>query len=173
MLRADWTGHNSRGTFRRTVEPCLVLPPVSASVIILKSIKYFPRWRSPDQAAALRILSNTSDMSNINEKDAKPAVEHIDADLQDTQHVAAHATYHEDHEDTIWQSLRRNPWAFFWCLYACWTIVLVAFETQAAGAVVGIPQFRKDFGFEFPKGSGKYVLHAGWQSAFSGAPSAS
>lgn len=44
----------------------------------------------------------------------------------------------------------------------------MAFETQAAGAVVGIPQFRKDFGFEFPAGSGKYVLPAGWQSAFSG-----
>ncbi|KAH4053409.1 hypothetical protein HBH49_083170 [Parastagonospora nodorum] len=71
------------------------------------------------------------------------------------------------------QTVRQNPWACFWCIYACWTIILVAFETQASCAVVGIPQFRKDFGFEFPEGSGEYVLPAGWQSAFSGAPSAS
>jgi SP family general alpha glucoside:H+ symporter-like MFS transporter len=98
--------------------------------------------------------------------DEKNSATHIDAaDLHDSQQVAAHATDFEDHDATVWQTIRRNPWACFWCLYAC--------ETQAAGAVVGIPQFRKDFGFEFPKGSGKYVLPAAWQSAFSGAPSAS
>ncbi|CAO2653367.1 Nn.00g027780.m01.CDS01 [Neocucurbitaria sp. VM-36] len=106
-------------------------------------------------------------------KTTKPGVELIDVDLGDTQHVAAHTTDFEDHEGTKWQILRCNPWAFVWCLYTCWTIVFVSFETQASGAVVGIPQFRKDFGYEYPEGSGKYVLPAAWQSAFSGAPSAS
>lgn len=113
-------------------------------------------------------------MSALNEKPStKPSVEHIDSDVNNAQQVAAHATDFEDHDATVWQTIRRDPWACFWCLYACWTIILVAFETQASGAVVGIPQFRKDFGHEFPKGSGKYVLPAAWQSAFSGAPSAS
>lgn len=104
----------------------------------------------------------------------KNTTEHIDADLNSDSHRRdAHATDFEDHDATVWQTIRQNPWACAWCIYACWTIVLVAFETQASGAVVGIPQFRKDFGFEFPAGSGKYVLPAEWQSAFSGAPSAS
>lgn len=105
--------------------------------------------------------------------DEKNSAHHIDADLNDSQQVAAHATDFDDHDATVWQTIVRNPWAVFWSLYACWTIILVAFETQASGSVVGIPQFRKDFGFEYPEGSGKYVLPAAWQSAFSGAPSAS
>ena len=108
-------------------------------------------------------------MSSLNEKNN---VEKVDDVFDDTQQIAAHATDFEDHEATIWQTLRRNPWATFWSLYACWTIILVAFETQAGGAVVGIPQFRKDFGYEYPIGSGSYVIPASWQSAFSGAPSA-
>lgn len=106
-------------------------------------------------------------------EDQKTGASHIETNLNDSQEVAAHATDFEDHNATIWQTIWQNPWACFWCIYACWTIILVAFETQASGAVVGIPQFRADFGFEFPKGSGEYVLPAGWQSAFSGAPSAS
>lgn len=40
---------------------------------------------------------------------------------------------------------------------------------QASGIILGIPEFRKDFGYLF---DGNYVLPANWQSAFSGAPSA-
>jgi SP family general alpha glucoside:H+ symporter-like MFS transporter len=94
-------------------------------------------------------------------EDTENSTSRTDNDLNDSQQVAAHATDFEDHDATIWQTIRENPWACFWCLYACWTIILVAFETQASGAVVSIPQFRKDFGFEFPQGSGKYVLPAG------------
>lgn len=102
----------------------------------------------------------------------KSATEHLDVNDVDSQQVAARVTDYEDHDLTIAQTVYRNPWACFWSLYALWAIVLVAFETQAAGAVVGIPQFRKDFGFEYPTGSGKYVIPAGWQIAFSGAPQA-
>ncbi|KAK2056392.1 alpha glucoside transporter [Colletotrichum caudatum] len=73
----------------------------------------------------------------------------------------------EDHELGIWKSLVRYPWASAWCVYACWTIILIGFYVQAAGAVVGIPSFRKDFGYKF---EGDYVLPAVWQSSFSGAP---
>lgn len=75
--------------------------------------------------------------------DKKGTTEHHDIVVSDAQHVAAHATDFGDHDATIWQTVRRNPWASAWCMYACWTVVLVAFETQASGAVVGIPQFRE------------------------------
>lgn len=81
----------------------------------------------------------------------------------------AHVFDQEDHETGIYKSLVRYPWACAWCIYAC-TIILLSFDVQAAGSVVGIPEFRKDFGFEY---DGQYVLYAGWQSAFGGAPIAS
>jgi MFS transporter, SP family, general alpha glucoside:H+ symporter len=82
----------------------------------------------------------------------------------------AHIANAEDHETSKIQAIRRNPWAFAWCLYAVWTVLLISFEGQAAGNVLGIPEFRKDFGFFF---DGNWVLSAKWQSAFNGAPVAS
>ncbi|KIX94437.1 uncharacterized protein Z520_09823 [Fonsecaea multimorphosa CBS 102226] len=74
---------------------------------------------------------------------------------------------HEDRSHSRLQAIRKNPWAFAWCLYAVWTILVVAVEDQASYNVLSIPQFRKDFGSSF---AGNYVLAASWQSAFSGAP---
>lgn len=65
------------------------------------------------------------------------------------------------------QSIRANPWAFAWCLFAVWITLLATFDDQASYAILGIPQFRKDFGYYF---DGNYVLAASWQSAFNGAP---
>ncbi|OQU98379.1 hypothetical protein CLAIMM_04175 [Cladophialophora immunda] len=73
----------------------------------------------------------------------------------------------EDHSRSRLQAIRKNPWAFGWCLYAVWTILLVSVEDQASYNVLSIPEFRKDFGSSF---GGNYVLAASWQSAFSGAP---
>ncbi|KEF59179.1 uncharacterized protein A1O9_04023 [Exophiala aquamarina CBS 119918] len=82
----------------------------------------------------------------------------------------AHLANAEDHDASKWQAIRRNPWAFGWCLYAVWTVLLVSFENQAAGNILGIPEFRKDFGSFY---DGNWVLSAKWQSAFNGAPIAS
>ncbi|KAF4948834.1 hypothetical protein FSARC_13640 [Fusarium sarcochroum] len=79
----------------------------------------------------------------------------------------AHLSDQEEHDTGIWASFRRYPWASAWCMYACWTIILVSFDVQAAGSVVGIPEFRNDFGFKY---GNDYVIPAKWQSAFSGAP---
>lgn len=81
-----------------------------------------------------------------------------------------HLANQEDHELGIWQSAKRYPWACAWCVYACSTIVLAAFELQASGSVLGIPAFRKHFGSRFDN---DYVLPAEWQSAFNAAPVAS
>lgn len=89
----------------------------------------------------------TDTNANMAEKtQLESGIEHIDEN-KDAHDIAGHAVDQEEHDDTIWQAVRRSPWACFWCLYACWTIILVSFDTQAAGAVVGIPEFRKDFGY--------------------------
>ncbi|KAI1342850.1 MFS hexose transporter [Xylariaceae sp. FL0016] len=72
-----------------------------------------------------------------------------------------------------WAALHRiktNSWPLVWCVYAIGVLVLSSFDNQAGSAVLGIPQFRKDFGHPY---EGDYVLPAEWQSAYSGAPVAS
>ncbi|OGE50703.1 hypothetical protein PENARI_c016G11810 [Penicillium arizonense] len=98
------------------------------------------------------------------EKPSTDLVEHAD-----DQHLG-HLANQEDHELGKWQSLKKYPWTFAWCVYAVWCILLVSFENQASGNVTGIPEFRKDFGHFY---DGAWVLEAKWQSAFSGGPVAS
>ncbi|KAH7148195.1 general substrate transporter [Dactylonectria macrodidyma] len=76
----------------------------------------------------------------------------------------------EEHELGKLETLRRYPRACAWILFAVWYVLLVSFENQASGNILGIPRFREDFGYF---NDGNYVLHANWQSAFSGAPMAS
>lgn len=86
-----------------------------------------------------------------------------------------HLANQEDHEIGKLASFRKYPWACAWSIYMVWLVLLVSFENQAAGNVIGIPQFRKDFGHEFKAADGtvSYVIDAQWQSAFQGAPVAS
>jgi SP family general alpha glucoside:H+ symporter-like MFS transporter len=81
-----------------------------------------------------------------------------------------HLTNQEDHQEGIIEGIKKRPLAFLWCVYAIWVILLTSFDNQAAGTVLGIPAFRKDFGTPY---QGDYVLPAKWQSAYSGAPVAS
>lgn len=84
-----------------------------------------------------------------------------------TADVLAQSADQEEHRLGAWASAKSYPWACAWCVYACWCVVLLGFDAQAAGAIVGIPQFRKDFGYEF---GGEFVLEAHWQSLFNAAP---
>lgn len=77
----------------------------------------------------------------------------------------AYLANQEDHETSRLQAIRSNPWAFAWCIFAVWTTLLVSYENQASSTILGIPQFRKDFGSYF---DGNYVLPAAWQAAFGG-----
>lgn len=88
---------------------------------------------------------------------------HLDQDL-------AAIANREEHDTSKWQAIKKQPWAFVWCLYAVWTVLLVSFENQASGSILSIPEFRKDFGSFY---NGDYVLDSKWQSAFNGAPVAS
>ncbi|KAJ9647925.1 hypothetical protein H2199_001701 [Coniosporium tulheliwenetii] len=95
---------------------------------------------------------------------------HLTENAGDVNAQLGHLANQEDHEVGKLESFRRYPWACFWCLYSVWCVLLVSFENQAAGNVLGIPQFRKDFGSFY---DGDYVLDANWQAAFNGAPVAS
>lgn len=88
---------------------------------------------------------------------------HLDQEL-------ASIAIQEEQATSKWQAIKKQPWAFIWCLYAVWTVVLVSFENTASGASLSIPGFRKDFvNFD----NGDYVLDAKWQAAFNGRPIAS
>ena len=65
------------------------------------------------------------------------------------------------------QTMRQQSRETLWCLYAIFILVLGGFDNQAGGAVLSIPEFRKDFGSPY---EGNYVLPAVWQSAYSGGP---
>ncbi|KAF6803338.1 MFS hexose transporter [Colletotrichum sojae] len=73
----------------------------------------------------------------------------------------------EDPNIGKWAAIRQNPRAFAWAVFAAWQILLVSYENQAAGLVVGIPRFRQDFG---SYRNGGWVLPPAWQGAHSGGP---
>lgn len=100
------------------------------------------------------------------EKKIHDEIEHIEVRDEELAHLANQ----EDHDVGKLASFRRFPWACAWCFYAVWLVLIVSFENQASGNVLGIPEFRKDFGTKYED---NYVLSAKWQAAFSGAPVAS
>ena len=103
------------------------------------------------------------------EKENVSSAEQSEVVLTPENHLA-HLADQEEHEVNLFKAFALYPWVSVWCTYAAWTIILLSFDVQAAGAVVGIPQFRKDFGYKF---GDDYVLPAAWQSGFNGAPIAS
>ena len=82
--------------------------------------------------------------------------------------LAVEAQSHE-HAITKWQAAKQQPLAIAWIAWALFVLCLQGFDATAGATIVGIEQFRKDFGHPFEDG---YVLHAQWQSAFTGGPSA-
>ncbi|KAK9422928.1 hypothetical protein SUNI508_04595 [Seiridium unicorne] len=97
-------------------------------------------------------------------------LDHVEDPAVEAQGELATIANLEEHEVGKLASLRQYPLACFWCIYAVWCVLLVSFENQAAGSVISIPEFRKDFGYLY---DGEWTLPAQWQSAFSGAPVAS
>ncbi|KAK5045093.1 hypothetical protein LTR84_010241 [Exophiala bonariae] len=69
----------------------------------------------------------------------------------------------------VFDAVRKNPVAFSWSIYAIFVMVTSAYTNSISGSVLGIPQFRKDFGYQF---GGHYVLPAAWQAAYYGATNA-
>lgn len=75
-----------------------------------------------------------------------------------------------EHELTVREAVTKHKAAVFWAALFCLPNLIIGYEPTIVGTLVGIPQFRKDFGYEFPAGSGDFVLAASWTSAFTYAP---
>jgi hypothetical protein len=95
--------------------------------------------------------------------------EHVEQD-RELQTTLAQVANQDEHDLGKIESIRKFPLAFIWSCYAVWCVLLVSFENQAAGNIIGVPKFRQDFGHPY---NGDYVIPANWQSAFQGAPVAS
>jgi SP family general alpha glucoside:H+ symporter-like MFS transporter len=112
-------------------------------------------------------LSDYTMSQSIEEKNVSKIFEHHDhADIETYGHVANQ----EEHEETVLQAITKHPKTILWCVFALWVLLLSSFDNQAGGIVIGVPEFRKDFGSAF---EGNYVLPTKWQSAYSGGPTAS
>jgi MFS transporter, SP family, general alpha glucoside:H+ symporter len=91
-----------------------------------------------------------------------------EVDLHDgVRAVRSNESSQEDAAMSKWETIKQNPTAIAWCVFAVWVVVLTSFESLASSIVLGIPEFRKDFGHPFED---NYVLDAIWQSAISGGP---
>lgn len=75
-----------------------------------------------------------------------------------------------EHDLTVRQAISKHRSAIFWAAYFIVPGFVIGYEPTILGTLVGIPQFRKDFGYEHPPGSGEYVLAPSWTSAFPYAP---
>ena len=67
------------------------------------------------------------------------------------------------------RSAGKHTCAVLWCVYALWCMMANNYGKTTGSSVLGIPEFRKDFGQAF---NGNYVLPATWQAAYYGAPQA-
>lgn len=78
-----------------------------------------------------------------------------------------------DEEKSHFQSkrecIKRYPKTVGWSLVMMWIMIVVGFDNQAGGAVLSVPQFRKNFGIYYDD---EYILTARWQSAIQGGPTA-
>ncbi|KAL5331295.1 hypothetical protein ACEPPN_000825 [Leptodophora sp. 'Broadleaf-Isolate-01'] len=103
--------------------------------------------------------------------ETKNTTEHVEGanDLTESLTVARQEDA-ADHKISKLDAFKKDKRAVLWCLFIVWTSLLVSFESNASGNVIGIPQFRQDFGSFF---NGDFVLDAKWQSAFTAAPTAS
>ncbi|KAK7181107.1 maltose permease [Paraphaeosphaeria sporulosa] len=64
------------------------------------------------------------------------------------------------------EAIKEHYKPILWCLYMFFTCIMYGFDSLAGGVVVGITQFREDFGTPF---GGDYVIDANWQLGFQAA----
>lgn len=111
-------------------------------------------------------MSLSSDMS-----DSEYAEKNIGdcGSIVDGQRKVALVQQKLEHGYTKWDAFRLYPRAVMYIAIIIWAMITVGFENQAAGIVVSIPTFRRDFGYLY---EGLYVLESKWQSAITGGPMA-
>ncbi|EXF77333.1 MFS maltose permease MalP [Colletotrichum fioriniae PJ7] len=87
-------------------------------------------------------------------------------DTHDHQKTLGHGASSLGPELTVREAFQQHRQAAFW---AAWFIIpnaVIGYDATTLGNLVGLPQFRKDFGYESPPGSGSFTLSASWTAAF-------
>ncbi|KAH8805409.1 general substrate transporter [Xylogone sp. PMI_703] len=69
-----------------------------------------------------------------------------------------------EHELTLWQGLQLYPKACLWSMAVSLVIIMDGYDNALIGSLFAFPAFQKRFGFEVGN-TGKYQLHASWQTA--------
>ena len=74
--------------------------------------------------------------------------------------VLAEAIRYE-HELTFTQAVKLYPAAIGWSAFVSLGVIMLAFDPQLIGNLFAIPQFQRDFGYQFEDG---YIISAPWQT---------
>lgn len=74
------------------------------------------------------------------------------------------------HELTVREAVSKHRTAVLWAAFFCLPNMIIGYDPTIVGTLVGVSAFRKEFGYEYPSGSGEYVLASSWTSAFTYAP---
>ncbi|KAL3458764.1 general substrate transporter [Aspergillus heterothallicus] len=89
----------------------------------------------------------------------------LDKKGQETWHTStkeARAANEAEHSMTVRQALRAYPWAVAWSLTISMSIIMEGYDTNLVGNFYAYPEFKKQFGQQFPHG---YEVPERWQSA--------
>jgi len=108
------------------------------------------------------------DIANIDRGDRAKQIFSNDVRVDEVEPCEVRTEKHGKRRSLI-GSIRKHFPAVMWCLYMLWCVLTNNYAKTAGQSVLGIPQFRKDFGSAY---HGNYVLSAAWQSAYYGAPQA-
>lgn len=76
------------------------------------------------------------------------------------ENSSGNVTVPDDHDEGQWHCIMNNKVCVAWLLYIILVLCIQGFDNQAGSIVVGIEQFRKDFGYYYES---NYVLQTMWQ----------
>ncbi|KAI5864361.1 sugar porter family MFS transporter [Durotheca rogersii] len=114
------------------------------------------RGRGPASGARQPDSGATTPMASRSEHAPSPKKPGADATLTEA--------VQQEHALTFWEAARLYPKAVGWSVYVSIGVIMLAFDPQIVGNMFAMPQFQKDFGFEF---EGEYIISAAWQTGLS------
>ncbi|KIV96703.1 hypothetical protein PV10_00532 [Exophiala mesophila] len=95
---------------------------------------------------------------NYDDKLTDTTVKHVPPKLEQARLAAE-----EEHNLSVWRALTENKRVVFWCIFFAFSAIGWGFDAQVNGAMVGVPQFRRTFGYIY---EGEPVIPASWLSGF-------
>jgi hypothetical protein len=63
-----------------------------------------------------------------------------------------------EHSLTVREAVSQHKSVVFWVAFFCLPNIIIGYDPTILGTLVGIPGFRKRFGYEYPTGSSSFVL---------------